>query len=107
MPKDINAKTLKKWLDSNKDFLLIDARDPKNYNVGHIPGAFSLLLSEIDKHGIDILKKGKDIVVYSKDINCPASGLVSKKLDELGYGPVYNYNPSYRDWVDKGYPVEN
>jgi adenylyltransferase/sulfurtransferase len=106
MVKDIDAKKLKEWMDSGKDFILIDARDPANYKKDHLPGARSLLLSDIDKYASGILEKNKNIVVYSNDINCPASGLVSNKLDGMGYGPVYNYDPSYGDWVDKGYPLE-
>ena len=106
MVKDITASSLKEWIESGKDFILIDARDPDNYKKGHIPGARSLLLSDIDRRRDEVLEKEKAIVVYSNDINCPASGLVSKKLDSMGYGPVYNYDPSFGDWVKKGYPLE-
>jgi rhodanese-related sulfurtransferase len=105
MIKDISAAELKKWIETGKDFILIDARDPEDYKEGHIPGAVSLMLSQIEENGGKKLEKGKDIVIYSKDINCPASGLVSKKLDGLGYLSVYNYDPSYADWISKGYPV--
>ena len=107
MVKDIDAKKLKEWMDSGKDFVLIDARDPANYKKDHLPGARSLLLSDIDEYASGILEKDKTIVVYSNDINCPASGLVSNKLEGMGYGPVYNYDPSYGDWVERGYPLEN
>jgi rhodanese-related sulfurtransferase len=106
MVKDITAEELKGWIAAGRDFILIDARDPGDHKDGHIPGAISLMLSEIEKKESEMLEKEKDIVAYSKDINCPASGLVSKKLDELGYISVYNYDPSYADWVSKGYPIE-
>ena len=105
MIEDIDAITLKKWIDSGKDFTLIDARDSDDFNKGHIPGALSILLSEIDEHSNNIFEKDTTIVVYSNDINCPASGLVSSKLDRLGYGPVYNYDPSYADWIERAYPI--
>ena len=50
MVKDIDAEKLKEWIDSGKDFILIDARDPVNYKKDHLPGARSLLLSDIDKY---------------------------------------------------------
>ncbi len=103
---DMDAGTLREWIDSGKDFILIDARDPADYEKDHLPGARSLLLSDIEKYAGRILEKDRDIVVYSNDINCPASGLVSKKLDEMGYGPVYNYDPSYGEWAEKGFPLE-
>lgn len=105
MVKDIDASTLKKWIDTNKKFILLDARDPKDYKKGHIKGSVSLLLSDVDRQAGKILKPDKPIVIYSNDINCPASGLVSKKLDILGYGLVYNYNPSFADWINHNFPV--
>ena len=105
MVKNITALTLKKWIDSNKKITLIDARDLKDYHRGHIKGAISLLLSRVNADAGKILKPDVPVVVYSNDINCPASGLVSEKLDSMGYGPVYNYNPSFADWVNHKYPV--
>jgi len=105
MVKDIDAYKIKEWLDNKKDFYLIDARDKDDYKKDHLPGALSLLLSEITEDSVKIFSKDRPLVVYSNDENCPASGLVSKKLSELGFGKVYDYNPSYADWKDKGYPL--
>lgn len=106
MIRDIDAFTLKEWIDMGKDFILVDARDPKNYKEAHIPGALSLLLADVDERAGDIMERDKPVVVYSNDINCPASGKVSRKLDKMGYSPVYNYDPSYGDWIEKGFPLE-
>jgi len=103
--KSITAAALKKWIDSNKKFILIDARDPKDYRKSHIKGAVSLLLPQVDTDAGKILEPDMPAVVYSNDIDCPASGLVSEKLDSMGYGPVYNYNPSFADWVNHGYSL--
>jgi rhodanese-related sulfurtransferase len=105
MVRDIDARTLKNWIDSNKEIILIDTRDLKDYQNSHIKGAVSLLLSDVDKRATKNLKPDIPVVVYSNGINCPASGLVSKKLDSLGYGTVYNYNPSFADWVNHNFPV--
>jgi rhodanese-related sulfurtransferase len=101
---DIDGKTLKEWIDSGKKITIIDARDPLDFKKGHIINAVSLLNSEAENKAAKILKKDVAVVVYSNDDKCPASGLVAEKLDKLGYAPVYNYNPSYADWVSLGYP---
>ena len=105
MIKEIDGPTLRKWI-INKDIVLVDARDPKDYLEGHLPGAISLLLKDIERKAEDILEKNVPIVVYSKDANCPASGLVAEKLEKAGLTDIYNYNPSYADWVERGYTVE-
>ncbi len=106
MVQNIDGKTLKYWIDTKKELIIVDARDPKDYKKAHIPGAISLLNLEVEKKASKILKKDIPIVVYSNDENCPASGIVAKKLENLGYSPVYDYNPSYADWINLGYPVE-
>ena len=105
MVKDIDASTLKKWIDTKKKIILIDAGTPGDYHKGHIKGAISLLLSDVDTQAGKIIKSDISVVVYSNDINCPASGLVSEKLDSLGYSPFYNYDPSFADWVNHNFPV--
>lgn len=106
MVKGIDAYKIKEWQDKGKDFYLIDARDKDDYKKDHLPGALSLLLSEITEKSIEVFSKNIPVVVYSNDENCPASGLVSEKLASLGFSEVYDYNPSYADWKEKGYPLE-
>ena len=105
MVLDIDGETLKSWMDEKKKMIIIDARDLEDYKKAHIPGALSLLNSEVEKKGQKLIQESLPVIVYSNDENCPASGLVSKKLDSMGYNPVYDYNPSYADWVKRGYPV--
>ena len=105
MVLDIDGDTLKSWIDKKKKMVIIDARDPEDYKKAHIPGAISLLNAEVEEKAKNIIQEGLPVIVYSNDENCPASGLVSKKLDSMGYNPVYDYNPSYADWVKRGNPV--
>jgi len=105
MVQDLDAITLKEWLDRKEDIIVIDARANEDFIKGHIDDAVSILLSEVDSKASSYIKKNIPIIVYSNDEDCPASGLVAEKLDKLGYFPVYNYNPSYADWVKKGFPV--
>ena len=101
----MDGHTLKSWLDEKKKMIIIDARDPADYKRGHLPGAISLLNAEVEEKAGEIIKSGLPVIVYSNDENCPASGLVAKKLDGMGYNPIYDYNPSYADWIKRGYPV--
>ena len=106
MVRYIDAVELKSWVDSGKVVILIDARAEEDYAVNHLPGALSLLNMDVEERAEKLLARGVRIVVYSNDAECPASGLVAGKLDKMGFGPVYDYNDSYKDWMARGYPLE-
>lgn len=105
MVERIDAGTLKGWLDEGERLVLVDARAQEDYAADHLPEAVSLLNAEVEDRAGELIPEGVKVVVYSNDAACPASGLVAAKLDLLGYHPVYDYNDSYRDWVNRGYPV--
>ncbi|HEY5500842.1 MAG TPA: rhodanese-like domain-containing protein [Candidatus Humimicrobiaceae bacterium] len=105
MVKEISGDVLKSWIDSEKNLTIIDARDLRDYKKGHIAEAVSLLNMDVEKRKNEIIKFVQPVVVYSNDVNCPASGYVAEKIEKLGLREVYNYNPSYKDWLEKGYLV--
>ena len=105
MVKEISGDVLKSWIDSGKNLTIIDARDMKDYKKGHIAKSVSLLNMDVEKRKNEITKFVEPVIVYSNDENCPASGYVAEKIEKLGLKEVYNYNPSYKDWIDRGYPV--
>ncbi len=105
MVKEISGEILKSWIDSGKKITIIDARDVKDYKRGHIVGAISLMNKDVEKRKNEIFNFIQPVVVYSNDENCPASGIVAEKIEKIGLKEVYNYNPSYKDWIEKGYPV--
>ena len=82
--KEINYEDIK-----NKNYIIIDVRNKREFSEGHINGAVNIELSRIKKQ-IDKLKldKEQEILVYCQ------SGIRSKKavliLEQLGYTHVYN-----------------
>ena len=105
MVKEISGDILKYWINSGKNLTIIDARSFKDYKKGHIAEAVSLLNMDVEKRKKEIIKFIQPVIVYSNDENCPASGYVAEKIEKMGLREVYNYNPSYKDWIEKGYPV--
>lgn len=106
MVRSITGPDLKAMLDRGEGVVLVDARAPEDYRVDHLPGAVSLLNMEVEEKANALLPRGVAVVVYSNDASCPASGLVAAKLNSLGFDPVFDYNDSYADWKDRGYPLE-
>ena len=80
---EITVRELKQLLDSNdKDFVLLDVRNPNEYEIARIPGSVLVPLSEIENgSGIE---KIKDLTNGHKLIaHCKMGGRSAKALDLL------------------------
>lgn len=96
---------LKELMNEDKPFVLVDARDKKDYKKMHIPGAISVPLDEADKlsEGID---KDREVVVYCSGMMCEASTDVAGILLNKGFKKVSEYKGGIQDWVGGGNPTE-
>ncbi len=83
---EINVKELKAWLDSGKDFQLIDVREPHEYDIVNI-GAELIPLSTVANQ-TDKISKVKPVVVH-----CKMGGRSAKAIEQLkakGYSNLIN-----------------
>ncbi len=95
---------VKKAFDQNADMVIVDARPPSDYNMGHIKGAVNAPYFEVDKH-LSKLPKDKWIITYCA---CPHAEAeqAARELLKNGYTKVKAIDEGYFAWVDKGWPVE-
>jgi 3-mercaptopyruvate sulfurtransferase SseA len=59
----IAPSVLKERLDTGEDLLVVDSRSFGEYEAGHIPGAISVPLSDLEAR-IDELPRDREIVFY-------------------------------------------
>lgn len=85
---------------SNKDYVLVDARDAAEFSEGHIPTAINIP-SETFASKSDVLPKEKKIIVYCNTGS--RSYLAYKKLIGLAYPRIYQ--TLFADWKDAGLTV--
>lgn len=100
----ISAEELK-MLQQNKDLVLLDAREPDEFQVSHIKGAVFSGFSNFYTEGITgtIKEKSVPIVVYcSLGIR---SEKISEKLKAEGYSNVRNLYGGIFEWKNKGFKV--
>ncbi len=90
---------------SDPDLVLLDMRDREDYQRGHIKGALSMPLEEIDK-GYRDLPKDKDIVTYCYNQYCHLSTLGALRLVEHGI-PAKEMNVGWKEWAKAGHPVHS
>ncbi len=60
---EISPRALKQQLDANKTVLLLDVREPHEYDIVHLDGARLIPLNELPQN-VDSLDPGQDTVVY-------------------------------------------
>lgn len=95
---------------SEKAVILIDARPPLFYLLGHIPQAYNFPLKRYKNHSmalIEYLKKRKNapfpIVLYCQNEDCPDGELLAKKLIQRGFSP-FLYKGGWEEWQSFSFP---
>jgi molybdopterin/thiamine biosynthesis adenylyltransferase/rhodanese-related sulfurtransferase/molybdopterin converting factor small subunit len=73
----ITAKELKEKIDRGDNFLLLDVREPHEYQIARIPGSKLIPLGELPKH-LNELDKDADIVAQ-----CKSGGRSQRAVDLL------------------------
>lgn len=101
---EISVSEAKEFLDKG-GWIFLDCREPKEFNMGHVPGAINiprgLMEFKVDKK---IPDKNANIVIY-----CKAGGrgcLAACTLCRMGYKSVKNMSGGWKAWEKAGYPVE-
>lgn len=100
----IDRKNLEEKLESD-DIKLIEVLDPEEYERSHIQGAINVPLSEIGRKLKGKFDTDQEIVVYCANRSCGASPKAAKKLDQLGFKNVYDYEGGKKDWKEAGNPM--
>ena len=101
----VNVNTLYSWLNETK-VIILDVREPYEYNEGHIKGAINIPLSTI-LVGIDQLKniQGKKII-----LQCRVGGRsmrACKLLQAEGFKhDIWNLEGGIDAWKEAGYKVQ-
>lgn len=98
----IDAIELKRKLDRRDNFLLLDVREPHEYQIARIPGSKLIPLGELPKH-LNELDRDAEIVAH-----CKSGGRSQKAVDLLkqsGFKNVRNMTGGITAWSDKVDPA--
>ena len=105
MVKTIKKEELKRKIDNNEKFVLLDVRSEKSYRKGHIKNAISIQVGEIDRAEQEF-KKDDEIIVYCNSFSCMKSLRTARILEEMEFNDVTDYEGGFRDRISAGYPIE-
>jgi len=91
--------------------IFIDARDDKDYEAGHIPGAYQLDYYHPDKYMPQVMPlclKAGQIIVYCHGGDCVDSELTATLLKDTGIPAekLFVYGGGSEEWEKSGLPME-
>ena len=92
--------------DKKGEFLLLDVRQPEEYEAGHIPGAILIPLDELEARQKE-LDRSKKIIAYCRSGRRSMAAAIA--LCRLGFKDVYHVNGGILNWPYKtisGMPAE-
>jgi rhodanese-related sulfurtransferase len=80
---------------------IVDARFPRDFRNGHIPGAISVPVSASRRLRVALLRdvsKRDRVIVYCQSVMCPYDDFVADRLVSDGYGDVSIYPEGWAKW---------
>ncbi len=94
----ITALELKDWQESGKDFLLVDVREPAEYEIVRIPGSVLIPKGEIlSGAALSRLPQDKQIVLHCKSGVRSAEALAA--LKQAGFSDAVHVQGGVLSWV--------
>lgn len=90
--------TLDEYLDNmlKEEHILIDVRPEDEFEHGHIQGAISIPVDQLEDH-LSELKDHENIVIYCRGPLCVFADQAASRLSALGY-KAYRMEEGYQDW---------
>jgi rhodanese-related sulfurtransferase len=91
-------------LINRQNAVMLDLRDRKDYDGGHVPNAMHIPLSELASRGGELSKfNTRPLVAYCDRGNKSRSA--GSALSKLGFAEVYTLRGGVRAWTDAGLPL--
>ncbi|MEP7330384.1 MAG: rhodanese-like domain-containing protein [Betaproteobacteria bacterium] len=92
-------------LINHKNALLLDVREPKEFEGGKLPDAVHIPLSQLDARSGELAKMtSRPVVVYCA--RGQRSRNAGNALAKVGFTEIYSLHGGIRAWKDAGLPVE-
>jgi adenylyltransferase/sulfurtransferase len=95
---EITAQEVKALVDQKKPFVLIDVREPHEYQICRIPGSKLIPLGEIPKR-LNELNSAEQIVVHCKSGTRSAQAV--QLLMKAGFRKIHNLKGGILAWADQ------
>jgi rhodanese-related sulfurtransferase len=101
---DISAQEVKKAIDTNENYILLDVRTPQEFSRGKIEGAINIPVDDVPQMiGKAIPDKNATIYVYC--LSASRSPIAVEIMEELGYTNAFNMEHGLMAWRMYKFPM--
>jgi rhodanese-related sulfurtransferase len=103
--KETGIHEVKQWQEAGEQFYLVDTREDREWERGHVAGAIHLSKGIIERDIENAIPdRSAKIVLY-----CGGgfrSALAADNLQKMGYTNAISMDGGWREWTEADYPVE-
>lgn len=87
---------------------IVETLPSKYFETYHLPGARNVPFDENFDEKIQHVApdKSQPVMVYCADAECDAAPKAAKRMEELGYSRVFEYEAGKIDWKEAGLTIE-
>lgn len=89
---------------SDPSVLLIDCREPNEWNLGHASGAMFLARGMLESSIEAAVARDRKVVIYCASGN--RSALAADTMRQMGYADVASMRGGFRGWAEAGGDIE-
>lgn len=102
--KQVSPQEVQDALARGDDFVLIDVREPNEWNLGHIPGAIHIPRGVLESNIDNRIPRERRVVLYCQSAN--RSALAVESLQAMGYADVSSMATGFRGWAEMGGDID-
>ena len=90
-----------------RDVAVVEALPRSYWDDGHLPTAINVPHDADDATILAALPDhDRAVIVYCANAACSNSGILARRLDQLGYADVAAYEGGKQDWIEAGLELE-
>ena len=102
--REVSSRDVQAMRAGKEDIVLLDVREPQEWNLGHVPGAVHIPRGQLETRVEQVVPRDRKVVIYCAAGN--RSALAADTLQQMGYANVSSLAGGWRDWVGSGGDVE-
>lgn len=103
--KEVTAREVQQRVAAGEKMVLLDIREPDEWNLGHIPKADYIARGVLETTIEGRVPREATLILYCASGN--RSALAAVTLQEMGYDNVASMAGGFKDWVATGGDIED